>query len=51
MGKSEPGEVGVGHLGEGSRHAIDCRACDVAGLGLAEDEGEVEDEFVLIRQA
>lgn len=51
MGEREACEGCVGYLGERCRDAIYRRACGITGLCLSEDEGEVEDQLVLIRQA
>lgn len=48
MGEGEPGEVGVGYLRERGRNSIDGGTRDVTGRCLAEDEGEVKDEFLVI---
>lgn len=51
VGEGEACEGCVGHLGERRRDAIYRRACGIPGLCLSEDEGEVEDQLVIVRQA
>lgn len=48
VGEGESGEVGVGYLWKRGRNPIDGRSREITGRRLAEDEGEIEDKFLIV---
>lgn len=51
MGEGQPCQIGICHFGQGCGNPVDSVSRYIAGFCLTEDECEIKDEFIIVRQA